>query len=180
VVSGPSGVGKTTICDRLAAAGRVTICLTATTRPPRRGEVDGHDYYFMTRDEFTKRIAAGEFYEHEEIYGNLYGTPRVPIEAAVSAGTVAVLKIDVKGARSIRKLGLDAVYVFLAPPADDELRRRLQGRGTTGQELETRLRRVHDEMQCKDEYDHVVVNDDLEAAVLELKRIVDEMLSGCR
>ncbi|MEY2745584.1 MAG: hypothetical protein RL112_626 [Planctomycetota bacterium] len=171
VVSGPSGSGKSTICKRLLLDPRVVFSVSATTRKPRPGEVDGCDYHFLSADEFRARIAKGAFIEHAEVFGNLYGTLREPMEAAKARGQVYLLEIDVQGANQLRALGEEGVYIFIAPPDFEELKRRLAGRGTESPEvLQRRLHKAEDEMRERHRYDHVVVNDDLERAVAEVRR----------
>ena len=172
VVSGPSGSGKSTICKRLLLDPRVVFSVSATTRKPRPGEVDGRDYHFLSADEFRARIAKGAFIEHAEVFGNLYGTLREPMEAAKARGQVYLLEIDVQGANQLRALGEEGVYIFIAPPDFEELKRRLSGRGTESPEvLQRRLHKAEDEMRERHRYDHVVVNDDLERAVAEVRRL---------
>jgi guanylate kinase len=172
VVSGPSGSGKSTICKRLLLDPRVVFSVSATTRKPRPGEVDGRDYHFLSADEFRARIAKGAFIEHAEVFGNLYGTLREPMEAAKARGQVYLLEIDVQGANQLRALGEEGVYIFFAPPDFEELKRRLSGRGTESPEvLQRRLHKAEDEMRERHRYDHVVVNDDLERAVAEVRRL---------
>ncbi|MEY2808278.1 MAG: guanylate kinase [Planctomycetia bacterium] len=172
VVSGPSGSGKSTICKRLLQDPRVVFSVSATTRKPRPGEVDGRDYHFLSADEFRARIAKGAFIEHAEVFGNLYGTLREPMEAAKARGQVYLLEIDVQGANQLRALGEEGVYIFIAPPDFEELKRRLSGRGTESPEvLQRRLHKAEDELRERHRYDHVVVNDELERAVAEVRRL---------
>jgi guanylate kinase len=173
VISGPSGAGKSTICKKLLEDPRVVFSVSATTRKPRPGEVDGRDYHFLDVAEFRKRIERGEFLEHAEVYGNLYGTLRAPMRAALEQGRVYLLEIDVQGANQLRALGEPGVYVFIAPPDFEELRKRLKGRGTESPEvLERRLHKAEDEWRERVRYDHVVVNDDLARAVGEIRALV--------
>jgi guanylate kinase len=172
VISGPSGSGKSTICKRLLTDPRVEFSISATTRAPRAGEVDGREYWFIDRDQFLEKVERGEFIEHAEVHGNLYGTLRPPIEAAIRAGKVSLLEIDVQGANQLRALGVPGIYVFVAPPSFEELRRRLVRRGTESPEvLERRLHKAEDEWRERVRYDHVVVNDDLERAVGEIREL---------
>jgi guanylate kinase len=172
VVSGPSGSGKSTICKRLLEDPRVHFSISCTTRPMRPGEVDGRDYHFVSKDEFRAMLKRGEFIEHAEVYGNLYGTPRAPVEAAAERGEVFLLEIDVQGALQLKGLGEPGLYVFIAPPDFEELRRRLVGRGTDAPEVvERRLKKAEDEFRERVKYDHVVVNDDLDTAVHEVRRL---------
>jgi len=173
VISGPSGSGKSTICKRLLEDPRVVFSVSATTRKQREGEVDGRDYHFLSREEFKRRVERGEFIEYAEVYGNLYGTLRGPMEQALAAGKAYLLEIDVQGANQLRALGVPGTYVFIAPPDFEELRRRLAARGTeTPEVLERRLHKAEDEWRERVKYDHVVVNDDLDRAVGEIRRIL--------
>jgi len=173
VISGPSGSGKSTICKRLLQDKRVVFSVSATTRAKRPGEVDGRDYHFLTKEEFKRRVERGEFLEHAEVYGNMYGTLRAPMEGVLAEGKIYLLEIDVQGANQLRALGEPGTYVFIAPPDFEELRRRLSSRGTESTEmLERRLHKAEDEWRERVKYDHVVVNDDLERAVGEIKKLI--------
>jgi len=172
LVSGPSGCGKSTICRRLREDERVVFSVSATTRPRRDNEVDGRDYHFLTKEQFRAKIEAGEFIEWAEVFGNLYGTLRAPMEAAIAAGNVYLVEIDVQGALQLKGLGVEGIYVFVAPPDFETLRRRLVHRGTEAPEvIERRLRKAEDEYRERVRYDHVVVNDDLDVAVGEVRRL---------
>ncbi len=173
VISGPSGSGKTTICKKLLEDPRVQFSVSATTRQSRPGEVDGRDYHFVSKERFRELIAEGAFIEHADVYGNMYGTLRAPIEAALRAGRVYLLEIDVQGALQLKTLGVEGVYIFIAPPDFDELRRRLVNRRTEAPEmLERRLKKAEDEYRERDKYDHIVINDDVDRAVAEIRGIV--------
>jgi guanylate kinase len=173
VISGPSGSGKSTICKRLLQDPRVTFSVSATTRAMRPGEVDGRDYYFISKEDFRARIARGEFIEHAEVFGNLYGTLRKPMEEALARGQIYLLEIDVQGALQLKALHEPGQYIFIAPPDFEELRRRLVKRNTeTPEVLERRLHKAADEYRERVKYDHVVVNDDLERAVAEVRALI--------
>lgn len=172
VISGPSGCGKSTICQLLRRDPRVEFSVSATTRPRRPGEVDGRDYVFVDEECFRRHVAGGDFVEWAEVHGNLYGTLREPMERALSKGRVFLLEVDVQGGASLKALGVPGVYVFLAPPDMETLRARLAGRGTDAPDVvEKRLRKAREELRVQDEYDHVVVNDDLEKALAEVRRL---------
>jgi len=173
LISGPSGCGKSTICRRLIDDPRVTFSVSATTRTIREGEVDGRDYHFLTKEDFARRIEAGEFIEWAEVYGNLYGTLRASMEEALNAGKVFLVEIDVQGALQLKALGVPGVYVFVAPPSFEVLRQRLEGRGSeTPASLERRLQKAEDEYRERGKYDHIVVNEVLSDALDEIRGIV--------
>jgi guanylate kinase len=172
VVSGPSGSGKTSVCKRLLEDPRVEFSVSATTRAPRAGEVDGRDYHFVTPQWFRDQIEKGAFIEHAEVHGNMYGTLRAPIKAAIEAGRIYLLEVDVQGALQLKALGEPGVFVFIAPPDMEELRRRLVGRATDAPEvIERRLQKAEDELRERVKYDHVVINDDLETTIAEVRAL---------
>ncbi|MBI2922104.1 MAG: guanylate kinase [Planctomycetes bacterium] len=181
VISGPSGVGKTTICHALRGRGRIVRSVSATTRVPRPGEVHGRDYFFLSREDFVARRERGGFLEWAEYAGNLYGTPKEFVKAETERGYCPLLEIEVQGVEQLRKLGWDGIYVFLAPPSLDDLRRRLEKRGAMAPEvIERRMKVAEQEMNRKDLYDHVVVNDVVERALAEVLAILDRELQGGR
>jgi len=173
VISGPSGSGKSTICQRLLEDERVVFSVSATTRPMRRGEVDGGDYRFVDKARFRQLIAEGAFIEWAEVHGNLYGTLRKPVEEALAAGRVCLIEIDVQGGAQLKALELPGTYVFIAPPSMEELEERLVGRGTDAPDVvERRLQKAREEMLARDRYDFVVVNDRLDDAVAEVRGLL--------
>lgn len=156
--------------ERLPA---LELSVSATTRAPRPGERDGVEYHFLGREEFDRRVAAGEFVEHADYAGRSYGTLRSELDRRVERGAPVVLEIEVQGARQIRRTLPDAVQVFIAPPSLESLRTRLVGRGTDdGPEVERRLRVAERELEAQPEFAHVVVNDRLEDALAQLAEIV--------
>lgn len=172
VISGPSGSGKTSICKRLVQDPRVRFSVSATTRTARSGEVDGRDYHFVSPEWFRDQMRAGNFIEHAEVYGNMYGTLRAPMEEAIARGEVYLLEIDVQGALQLKALHEPGLYVFISPPSLEELRRRLVGRQTdTSEVIERRLKKAEDELRERVKYDHVVVNDDLERSLAEVREL---------
>ena len=175
VLAGPTAVGKGTLVRALRAHNpEVWVSVSATTREPRPGEVDGVDYHFLTRQEFDRMILAGDFLEWATVHGeHRYGTPKAPVLEHLALGQPSILEIDLQGARQVRMSMPDAVFVFLAPPSWEELVRRLEGRGTEdAEERERRLATARLELEAATEFDITIVNDDLERAVRELERIV--------
>jgi guanylate kinase len=173
VVSGPSGVGKTTVVDRLLAVSGLTRAVTATTRTPRDGEEDGVDYVFLSDEEFLARIARGEFLEHAVVHGKRYGTPKAHVAEILGRGEVCLLNVDVQGAASVKGRVEPALFVFLTAPGDEELERRLRSRGTDDEvEVDRRLTVAREELRREAEYDVTVVNDDLDRCVAEVLDLI--------
>ncbi len=180
VITGPSGVGKGTLISRLRERiPELELSVSATTRKPRAGEVDGRDYHFLTPEEFARRAEEGDFLEHATFSGNRYGTLRSEVERTLRSGRSLVLEIEVQGARQVRAvMGDEAVLIFIAPPDPAVLRERLAGRGTDSEEaIARRLETAKQELEAQQEFKHVVVNDDIDRATEELVRIVNEELS---
>lgn len=171
VISGPSGSGKTTICKRLRAHDRVTMSVSATTRPQRPGEEYGRDYFFMSKEQFREGISSGDFVEYNEVFSNgvLYGSLRSELEKGLDDRTMYYLmEIDVQGALNLKALDYTGRYIFIQPPDMDELERRLSDRKTEADaEIEKRLAKATWEMNQIEQYDKVIVNNDLEKAVRE-------------
>jgi len=177
VVSGPSGVGKDLLLNELMAAPNaphgVERIVTATTRPPRAGERDGVDYHFLTETEFRTRRDAGWFLESAEFAGELYGTPREPVDLLPVRGVDVILKIDTQGALTVRRTVREALLVFIVPPSIEALRRRLRGRGTDSEAaIEKRLADANREMETAGQYDMVVINEHISTAVDALRAII--------
>jgi guanylate kinase len=178
VLSGPSGVGKDAVLAPLFSAEtcppRLRRCITATTRAPRPGEIEGVDYFFLSGGEFQQRIGEGFFLEHASYAGRCYGTPRWWVEAEVAGGNDVLLKIDVQGALQVRSAAQEAVLVFIAPPSEAELERRLRGRDPDAdpEDLERRLAIAREELALACRYDYLVVNDRVEQAVEDLRAII--------
>jgi guanylate kinase len=180
VITGPSGVGKgTLIRGLLQRVPELELSVSATTRAPRPGEVEGSDYHFLTPEQFEERVRAGEFVEHATYSGNRYGTLRCELERRVREGVPVVLEIEVQGARQVRCAMPEALAVFIAPPSADALRARLVGRGTDpADQIEQRMRTAERELEAQPEFARVVVNDRLEEATAELEAIVRDALAG--
>jgi guanylate kinase len=176
VLAGPSGVGKSSVVAGLRAAlPELHFSVSATTRAPRAGEVDGRDYRFVGPAGFDALVARGELLEWAEIHGGLQrsGTPRAPVEQALAAGRPVLVEVDLQGARAVKAAMPESVTVFLAPPSLDELARRLRARGTeTDAQFARRLQTAQEEMASRHEFDVVVVNDDVQAVVARLVELV--------
>ena len=175
VFSGPSGVGKGTLKAKLFEefAARIAYSVSATTRGPREGEVDGKDYFFISRQEFERRVKNNEFLEHAEFAGNCYGTPRAYVEKLLDSGMNVVLEIDVQGALQVMKSMPECVSVFILPPSFEELEHRLRGRGTeTEEKVRERLETAKRELPYAPQYDYQIVNGgDIEAAYQSLRDV---------
>jgi guanylate kinase len=180
VITGPSGVGKGTLIERLRERiPELELSISATTREPRPGEEDGRDYHFLSPEEFRRRLEAGDFLEHASYSGNYYGTLRSEVEQRVRSCHSVVLEIEVQGARQVRDaLRDDAVLIFIAPPDESVLRERLESRATDSQEaIEQRLRTAEVELAARSEFPLEVVNDDLQKAASELEGLVRDQLA---
>ena len=176
IVSSPSGAGKSTLARRLMEWDpTLRFSVSATTRPPRPGEVDGRHYHFTDRAAFRAMVYAGQMLEHAEVFGNFYGSPRGPVEAAMAEGRDTLFDVDWQGGQQIRAsaLGPHVVSVFILPPSLAELERRLRGRGQDDEAvIRDRMRKSRDEISHWAEYDYVLVNDDIEAAETDLRAIL--------
>lgn len=178
ILSGPSGVGKNTVARGLCDEGSAVRAVTATTREPRPGEEDGEDYFFVDQEEFERWLAEGRLLEYNRYGGNYYGTPVFSVNEATSTGKPVLLVIDVNGALEIKRLAPDVTLIFIAPPDEDALEKRLRGRGDEDEEsVQYRLRRAGEEMQLADRYDWTVVNDRVERAVDEIEEILTRELN---
>lgn len=176
ILSSPSGAGKSTLARRLMAWDpSLAFSVSATTRAPREGETDGVEYFFRTRDAFLGMVDAGEMLEHAEVFGNLYGTPRAPVEAAMAAGRDTLFDIDWQGGQQVRNsaIGKDVVSIFILPPSIAALESRLRARAQDSDTvIAGRMEKSRDEISHWAEYDYVLVNDDLDAAEDALKAIL--------
>lgn len=174
VVSAPSGTGKTTVVERLVqVVPDLTMSRSYTSRQARAGERDGVDYNFVSRATFEAMVARGEFLEHADVFGNLYGTGRADCERLMASGKDVVLVIDVQGAAQVRATGVSLVTVFVLPPSFEVLEQRLRGRGKDPDDaIRRRLETARSEVASFDEYDYVVVNDDLDACVAAMRSVI--------
>lgn len=175
VFSAPSGCGKSTIVKRLLELRQnISFSVSATTRKPREGEVDGKDYYFIERETFMKMVENGEFLEYAEYVENCYGTPKAPVEYELEAGNDVILDIETKGAFQVKEICPDALMVFLLPPSFEELENRLVKRGKDSMDvIRERLMVAHRECERAGEYDYCIVNDEVERAVAEFNTIIE-------
>ena len=175
IVSAPSGCGKSTVVHALMEKRKnLRFSVSATTRKMREGEVDGVDYYFISREAFERMIEENAFLEHAEYVGNCYGTPREAVERQLRDGYDVYLDIDVQGALQVKKQRPETLMIFLMPPSMEELRRRLENRGTnTPEEIRARLAAAERECACRDQFDYVVVNDEVERAVNMISDLID-------
>lgn len=175
VVSSPSGAGKTTLCNKiLAADDNLTLSISATTRPKRHNEVDGQDYYFVTHEQFAEMRDTGDFLEHATVFENSYGTPREPVETALTQGRDILFDIDWQGAQQLDEVARqDVVKVFILPPSRQVLMHRLQNRASDAEAvILKRMNKANDEISHWAEYDYVIINNDLDLAEAELKAIL--------
>jgi guanylate kinase len=175
VLSSPSGAGKTTISRRLLDTDdNLSLSISATTRPPRPGETDGKDYYFVTPERFGAMVDGGELLEHALVFGNNYGTPRGPVERALETGRDVLFDIDWQGTQQVRETARDdLVSVFILPPSTTELERRLHTRAQDSEEVvHARMAKAADEMSHWAEYDYIIINDDLEKSVEQVEAIL--------
>lgn len=174
VISGPSGSGKGTICKRLIDdIDNIMVSVSATTRKPRVGEIEGINYFFIDEEEFLKRINNNEFLEHALVYGNYYGTPKKEVLKELENGKDIILEIDIQGALNVKKNYPKGVFIFILPPSIKELKHRIEGRGTDSKEvIIKRMECVYEELNYAFEYDYVVLNDEVETAVDKIKKII--------
>ena len=173
VMSGPSGAGQGTICKEILENENIRLSVSMTTRAPRDGEIDGVNYFFVSKEEFQKIIEERGFLEYAEVYGNFYGTPKMEVMDMMNAGIDVVLEIDIQGALQIKEAYPEAVFIFILPPSMSELRKRITGRGSeTEESLELRLGETLNEIAYIDKYDYCVVNGELQDAVNRVTAII--------
>lgn len=180
VISGPSGVGKTTIVHRVKDAFNATFSVSATTRPQCSSEIDGRDYFFVTSDEFNTKAQNNEFLEHAEVFGcHKYGTLREPVNTCLSSGNIVLLDIDVQGGMQIRDNMPESVRIFILPPSEQELLRRLEDRGREDKDaIARRFQEAKSEIKLAQEsgaYEYFIVNDNLELAIAEITSIISHI-----
>ncbi|MBQ7838320.1 MAG: guanylate kinase [Clostridia bacterium] len=175
IFSGPSGSGKDTVLNKLIAGREdIKVSVSMTTREKREGEIDGTHYYFVSREYFEKKVSEDKMLENAEYNGNLYGTPKAPVDEMLKSGKAVILEIEVQGAEKIRKLYPDVISIFLMPPSMRVLEERLRGRGTDDEEtINHRLVIAREEIKRAPEYDYVVINDTIENAVAGIETIIN-------
>ena len=177
VISGPSGVGKSTICRQLVEQLNAFLSVSVTTRPIGENEVDGRDYWFISEQEFETRVRDDGFLEHARVFENSYGTPRQPVQDAVKDGRVVILEVDVQGALSVKKTCRNALLIFILPPSQGDLAGRMKARAR-GEDTDNERQRLDSASQeiaaAWQHYDHLVINADLGQAVKEIKQIIDQ------
>lgn len=173
VISGPSGVGKGTLCRSLVeVVDNLDYSVSMTTRLPRKGEINGKDYIFIDKETFLDKAAAHEFVEWAEVYGNYYGTPWTELQTALENGRDIILEIDTQGAMQVKKKYPEGIYIFILPPCQEELKARIMKRGTECPEtVKKRLSNLENELSVINEYDYAVINDSLQEAMEKLKAI---------
>ena len=176
IISGFSGAGKGTVINRLLEKDNYAVSISATTREPRQGEVDGKNYFFKSRDEFENMIENNQLIEYAEYVGNYYGTPRDYVFKKLEEGYDVILEIEMQGALKVKEKFPETALIFITPPSADELKKRLVGRGTeTIEQIDKRMSRAVDECDYMDKYDYIVVNDDLDECVDEMHRLLQAL-----
>lgn len=173
VLSGPSGAGKGTICKALLEKAEFWLSVSATTRNPRAGEIEGKNYYFLTKDEFEDKIKQDDFLEYAQVYGNYYGTPKSSVLEAIESGKDVILEIDIQGALKVKETYPGGIFVFILPPSMEELKNRIILRGSeTPESLMTRFKSAYQEINYVSKYNYAVVNDTVDEAVRKIQAIL--------
>lgn len=176
IISGFSGAGKGTVVNKLLEKDNYAVSISATTREPRQGEVDGKNYFFKSRDEFENMIENNQLIEYAEYVGNYYGTPRDYVFKKLEEGYDVILEIEMQGALKVKEKFPETALIFITPPSADELKKRLVGRGTeTIEQIDKRMSRAVDECDYMNKYDYIVVNDDLDECVDEIHRLLQSI-----
>ena len=180
VISGPSGAGKGTICKALLEKiDDLFISVSATTRSPREGEVDGVNYHFLTKEDFISKVERNDFLEYAEVHGNMYGTPKFKVEEMLEQGKNVILEIDIQGALKVKENFSEGVFIFILPPSMEELKQRIIKRGSETQEsLMTRFKNAYQEINYVSKYNYAVVNDEVDTAVEKIEGIKDTILDS--
>ena len=174
VISGPSGVGKGTICKELMKRYDYNVSISATTRSPREGEVDGVNYHFLDKKSFEEKLSNSEFLEYAQVYGNYYGTLKQSVENEIHNGKNIILEIDIQGTLQVQKVYRNAIYIFLLPPSINELKNRILKRGSeTESSFNLRFSSVSEELKYMNSYDYAVINDDIDKAVKKIHNIIN-------
>lgn len=174
VISGPSGVGKGTVCDHIVnSTDNIFLSVSATTRAPRPGEIEGKNYYFISKGNFEKMIEDDQLFEWANFCGNYYGTPKAPVEEMINKGKNVILEIELQGAMKVREKHPEGVYIFVFPPSFEELTKRLSGRGTESEDIiQKRLEKAKYELSMCDKYNYFVINDKVGKTAEEIKAII--------
>ena len=173
VISGPSGAGKGTICNELIKRDGFYLSVSATTRLPRKGEAEGVNYYFLSKEDFTKKIERNDFFEYAEVYGNYYGTPKAKVLEMLDKGKDVILEIDIQGALKVKETYPDGIFIFILPPSMEELKKRIIGRGSeTPESLMRRFKSAYAEINYVSKYNYAVVNDSIECAAEKIESII--------
>ncbi|MBZ9635871.1 guanylate kinase [Clostridium sp. FP1] len=173
VISGPSGAGKGTVCKAILEKNNFWVSVSATTRCPRKDEIDGTNYYFITKEEFLQKIEKDDFLEYAEVYGNFYGTPKSEVLKVLDSGRDVILEIDIQGALKVKTAYPNGLFIFILPPSMEELKNRITNRGSeTPESLITRFTSAHKEISFVSKYDYAVVNDTVSTACLKIKSII--------